>query len=99
MEENPIDARIGSSSLQQEEVSPGEDPNKRIRQARDGGSREGADIGPLLEGVKSALEKQTWLMRQMWATHTAMESELRLLRQGMEFYKNTYGEYFLSILF
>ena len=59
-----------------EEASPREGPSKRICQARDGGSREGADIGLLLEEVKSALEEQTWLMWQMWATHTAMESEL-----------------------
>ena len=43
------------------------------------------DIGPLLEGVRSTLEEQTWLMWQMWMTHTAMELELRLLRQGMEY--------------
>ena len=43
------------------------------------------DIGLFLEGVGSALEEETWLMQQMWATHTAMESELQLLRQGMEY--------------
>ena len=45
-----------------EEVSPREGPSRRVCRARDGGSGEGADIGPLLEGVKSALEEQTWLM-------------------------------------
>ena len=64
-----------------EEVSPGEGLSKRISQPRDGGSGGGADIGLLLEGVRSALEEQTWLMRQISATHTAMESELWLLRQ------------------
>ena len=37
-------------------------------------------MGPLLQDIRSALEEQTWIMQQMWATHTAMESELRLLR-------------------
>ena len=56
-----------------------------MRHPRDVGSEGGADIGLLLEGVRSALEEQTWLMWQMWVTHTAMESELQLLRQGMEY--------------
>ena len=43
----------------------------RVRYPQGIGSEGGADIGLLL--------------RQMWATHTAMESELRLLRQGMEY--------------
>ena len=51
-------------------------------QPMDGGRKGGVDIGPLLEGVKSTLEEQTW---QMWATHTAMELELWLLQHGMEF--------------
>ena len=42
-------------------------------------------MGPLLEGIRSALEEQTWLMWQMWATHTAMELELRLLRHSAEY--------------
>ena len=42
------------------------------------------NIGLLLEGVRPAPPEQTWLMQQMWVTHTAMESELQLLRQGME---------------
>ena len=43
------------------------------------------DIGPLLEGVRSAPPEQTWLMRQMWATHTAIQSELRLLQHSAEY--------------
>ena len=43
------------------------------------------DIGLLLEGVRSAPPEQTWLMQQMWATHTAIESELRLLRHSVEY--------------
>ena len=39
----------------------------------------------LLEGIRSALEEQTWLMRQMWATHTAIELELRLLHHSAEY--------------
>ena len=39
----------------------------------------------LLEGVRSAPPDQTWLMQQMWSTHTAMELELWLLWQGMEY--------------
>ena len=46
------------------------------------------DIGPLLEGVRSAPPEQTWLMWQMWATHTAIESELRLLRHSAEYALN-----------
>ena len=42
-------------------------------------------MGPLLEGIWSALEEQTWIMQQMWATHTAMELELRLLRHSAEY--------------
>ena len=57
----------------------------QVRQLRDEGSGGGADIGLLLEGVRSAPPEQTWLMWQMWVTHTAMESELQLLRQGMEY--------------
>ena len=56
-----------------------------MRCRQDVGSEGGVDIGPLLEGVRSALEEQTWLMWQMLATYTAMESELQLLRQGMEY--------------
>ena len=48
-----------------------------MQRPRDGGSEGGVDIGPLLEGVKSALEEQTWLMWQMWVTHTAMKLELQ----------------------
>ena len=36
-------------------------------------------------GHRSALEEQTWIMRQMWATHTAVESELWLLRHSSEY--------------
>ena len=57
----------------------------RVRCPQDVRSEGGVDIGPLLEGVRSTLEVQTWLMQQMWVTHTAMESELQLLRQGMEY--------------
>ena len=42
-------------------------------------------MGLLLEGIRSALEEQTWIMQQMWVTHTAMESELRLLRHSAEY--------------
>ena len=45
----------------------------------------GADMGPLLQDIQSASPEQTWIMRQMWATHTAMESELRLLRHSTEY--------------
>ena len=50
-----------------EEESPEEGPSRRtqVRHLQDVGSEGGADIGPLLEGVRSALEEQTWLMRQM----------------------------------
>ena len=54
-------------------------------QPRDRGVEGGAEQAPLLEGIRSALEEQTWLMRQMWSTHTAMESEIRLLRHGMDY--------------
>ena len=50
-----------------------------VRCPKDMRDEGGADIGPLLEGIQSALEEQTWIMQQMWATHTAMESELQLL--------------------
>ena len=56
-----------------------------MRRPLDVGSEGGADIGLPLERVRSTLEEQTWLMQQMWVTHTAMESELQLLRQGMEY--------------
>ena len=70
-----------------EEESLGEGPTRRtwVRCPWDIGSEGGADIGPLLKGVRSALEEQTWLIRQMWATHTSVELELQLLRQGMEY--------------
>ena len=55
------------------------------RRTRDVGREGGAGIGPLLEGIRSALKEQTWLMWQMWVTHTAMESELRLLRHLAEY--------------
>ena len=45
----------------------------------------GVDMGPLLQDIQSALEEQTWIMRQMWATHTAVELELRLLRRSTEY--------------
>ena len=56
-----------------------------MRHPRDVRGEGGADMGPLLEGIRSAPLEQTWLMRQMWATHTAMESELRLLRHSTEY--------------
>ena len=70
-----------------EEESPEEGPSRWmwVRRLRDEGSGGGADIGLLLERVRSAPPEQTWLMRQMWRTYTAMESELWLLRQGMEY--------------
>ena len=42
-------------------------------------------MGSLLQDIWSALEEQTWIMRQMWATHTAVESELQLLRCSAEY--------------
>ena len=42
-------------------------------------------LAPLLEGIQSVLKEHTWLMRQMWSTHTAVESEIRLLRHGMDY--------------
>ena len=42
-------------------------------------------MGPLLQDIRSAPPEQTWIMRQMWATHTAVELELRLLRQSAEY--------------
>ena len=70
-----------------EEEGPEEGPSRRtwVRRPWDIGSEGGVHIGPLLEGVRSAPPEQTWLMRLMWATHTAMESELRLLRQSAEY--------------
>ena len=56
-----------------------------MRRPRDVRGKGGVDMGPLLEGIRSALEEQTWIMQQMWATHTAMESELRLLRHSAEY--------------
>ena len=52
---------------------------------RDVGSEGGAGMGPLLEGIRSAPPEQTWLMRQMWATHTAIELELWLLHHSAEY--------------
>ena len=70
-----------------EEEDPEEGPSRRVwvRRLRDVGSEGGVGLGQLLEGIRSALEEQSWLMRQMWATHTAMESELRLLRHSAEY--------------
>ena len=47
-----------------EEESPEEGSSRRmrVRHPWDVGSEGGADIGPLLEGVRRALEEQTWLM-------------------------------------
>ena len=56
-----------------------------MRHLRDVGGEGGAGIGPLLEGIRSAPQEQTWLMHQMWVTHTAMELELRLLRHLAEY--------------
>ena len=57
----------------------------RVRHPRDTRGEGGADMGPLLQDIRSALEEQTWIMWQMWATHTAMESELWLLRHSAEY--------------
>ena len=43
------------------------------------------DMGLLLEGIQSAPPEQTWTMWQMWATHSAMELELQLLRHSAEY--------------
>ena len=56
-----------------------------MRRLRDVRGKGGADMGPLLEGIWSALEEQTWIMRQMWVTHTAMESKWWLLRHSAEY--------------
>ena len=61
-----------------------------------GGPRGGAQQAGVGEGSEghegqgwsrhgSALEEQTWIMRQMWVTHTAVELELRLLRHSAEY--------------
>ena len=63
----------------------GESRGGSSRQTRDVRGKGGADIGLLLEGVRSAPPEQTWLMWQMWATHTAIESELRLLPHLAEY--------------
>ena len=42
-------------------------------------------MGLLLQEIWSALDEQTWIMQQMWATHTAVESELWLLRRSAEY--------------
>ena len=70
-----------------EEEDPEEGPSRRVwvRHPRDMRGEGGADMGLLLEGIWSALEEQTWIMQQMWATHTAMESELWLLRHSAEY--------------
>ena len=70
-----------------EEEDPEEGPSRRVRvrHLRDIGSKGGVGLDPLLEGIRSAPPEQTWLMRQMWATYTAMESELRLLRHSAEY--------------
>ena len=72
-----------------EEEGPEEGPSRwtQVRRPRDVGSEGGAGMGPrpLLEGIRSALEEQTWIMWQMWVTHTAMESELQLLRDSAEY--------------
>ena len=70
-----------------EEEGPEEGPSRQVqvRRPRDVRGKGGADMGPLLEGIQSALEEQTWIMWQMWATHTAMELELRLLRHSAEY--------------
>ena len=56
-----------------------------MRRPRDVRGEGGVDMGPLLQDIRSAPPEQTWIMRQMWATHTAMESELRLLRHSAEY--------------
>ena len=56
-----------------------------MRCPRDVRGKGGADMGLLLQDIRSALEEQTWIMGQMWATHTAVELELRLLRHSAEY--------------
>ena len=70
-----------------EEEGPEEGSSRQtwVRRSQDMGSKGGVDIGLLLEGVRSALKEQMWLMRQMCATHTAIESELRLLHHSAEY--------------
>ena len=70
-----------------EEESLEEGPSRqvRVRRPRDARGEGGVDMGPLLQDIWSALEEQTWIMQQMWVTHTAVESELRLLRCSTEY--------------
>ena len=70
-----------------EEEGLEEGPSRRVqvRHPKDVRGEGGADMGPLLQDIRSAPPEQTWIMRQMWATHTAMESELRLLRHSAEY--------------
>ena len=70
---------------EEEDPEEGSSRQVRVRHLRDVGSEGGAGLGPLLEGIRSALEEHTWLMQQTWATHTAMELELQLLRHSMEY--------------
>ena len=70
-----------------EEEGPEEGSSRRVRvrHPRDARGKGGVDMGPLLQDILSAPPEQTWIMQQMWATHTAMELELRLLRQSAEY--------------
>ena len=70
-----------------EEESPEEGPSRQVwvRHPRDARGEGVADMGPLLQDIRSAPPEQTWIMRQMWATHTAVELELRLLRCSAEY--------------
>ena len=56
----------------------------QVTNTYNGGFEGGVGLAPLLEGIQSALEEQTWLMWQMWSTHTAVELEIRLPRHGMD---------------
>ena len=76
-----------------EEEGPEEGLSKRVRggwvwKPRDRDSEGGVELALLLEGIRSTPPEQSWLMRQMWSTHTAVELELRLLCRGMNHMHN-----------
>ena len=62
--------------MREEGLEEGPSRRVRVKRPRDVRGEGGADIGLLLQDNRSALEEQTWIMQQMWATHTAVESEL-----------------------
>ena len=79
--------RVVPQKRTREEEGLEEGPSRQVqvRHPQDVRGEGGADMGPLLEGIQSAPPEQTWIMQQMWVTHTAMELELRLLRHSTEY--------------